>query len=169
MININFAFQSVGSDQTLPEWILHERFNTLQFLFEFYHKSFENVLNSVDCNHELFSKKLSQILEIYIPILQFVVSSFGNIPTLKLPKVSQNENHTRIFECYDFYDNKFQIFQKNSAVFLEAYQLLESCSSLDGVLGGAILHNSRIIATQFDSETTKLLALTDPYRIKVII
>lgn len=52
-------------------------------------------------------------------------------------------------------------------MFLEALQLLEACTANKGVAGGAVLHNSRIVVSQLDASTNMLVALTDPYRIKV--
>ncbi|KAK6625069.1 hypothetical protein RUM43_005360 [Polyplax serrata] len=132
---------SVGSDQTLPEWILQERFKNLELLFQFYHNSFDSIFNRVDCDQDTFSKKLTEILGTFIPILQCVVCAFGNVFVLKCPK-------------------------KNSSAFLEAFQLLEACCNFKGVLGGVILHSSRVVATQLDSDITKLLALTNKFHLK---
>lgn len=81
-------FQSVGSDQTLPDWILNERFHVLQSIIEFYHKSFDTILASCNSEYELFSKKLCDIFEVYSPLIEYFVSTFGNVPTIKFPRVS---------------------------------------------------------------------------------
>lgn len=45
---------------------------------------------------------------------------------------------------------------------------MEACTANKGVAGGAVLHNSRIVVSQLDANTNMLVALTDPYRVKVI-
>ena len=81
-------FQTIGTDQNIPDWVLEHRADTLNQLIQFYHRDLETIssLAGPDTNH--FTNKLNQIFETYIPILPYAANIFGNIPTIRLPKVS---------------------------------------------------------------------------------
>ena len=83
-----FVFQTIGTDQNIPDWVLEHRADTFNHLIEFYHRDIETIssLAGPDTNH--FTNKLNQIFETYIPILPYAANIFGNIPTIRLPKVS---------------------------------------------------------------------------------
>lgn len=85
-INIIYSvLQCVGTDRNIPDIVLETRTDTLHRLLRFYHKDFDRI-------HELYSndflEKLSQIFEIYLPILHFAGNIFGSVPQFHLPKVS---------------------------------------------------------------------------------
>lgn len=47
--------------------------------------------------------------------------------------------------------------------------MLQHCQETNGILGGALFYNNKVVATQLNAELTKQLIITDPYRIKVIL
>ncbi|XP_054263823.1 uncharacterized protein LOC128987130 isoform X1 [Macrosteles quadrilineatus] len=129
----------VGTDRNIPDIVLDTRINTLFRLLRFYHKDFETI--SIKAESE-FSEKLNQIFETYLPILQYSSNIFGNITTFNLPKSA-------------------------SSVFLEAMQILQCFQDKEGVMGGALLYQNKVVASQLSAKLTKLLVISDPYRIKL--
>ncbi|KAK9503665.1 hypothetical protein O3M35_010179 [Rhynocoris fuscipes] len=132
----------VGTDRNIPDMVLQTRLNTLYKLLRLFHYDIESLQASLEDDEDNLSDKFSQLLQVYLPILQYATNTFGNIPTLKLPK-------------------------STSTVYLEAMQLLESFQEVKGVLGGTLLYQNKVVATQLISELTKQLVVTDPYRIKL--
>ncbi|XP_076288693.1 Hermansky-Pudlak syndrome 4 protein isoform X3 [Lasioglossum baleicum] len=53
-----------------------------------------------------------------------------------------------------------------SNIFLEAIEVLQYCQETNGVVGGAVFYNNKIVATQLNADLTKQIVITDPYRIK---
>ncbi|KAL4719586.1 hypothetical protein ACJJTC_016411 [Scirpophaga incertulas] len=49
---------------------------------------------------------------------------------------------------------------------MESMQILDHCRRSQGVLGGIVLYNNKIIATQLPPSLTSYLTVVDPYRIK---
>lgn len=88
-----------------------------------------------------FSEKLYQIFETFLPILQYNGNLLQNVYKLNLPTSGSN-------------------------LFLNAIQILENIQSNDGVLGGLILYNNKVLCTQMSVDLTKTLVTTDPVRIK---
>ncbi|KAJ8680532.1 hypothetical protein QAD02_016319 [Eretmocerus hayati] len=132
---------AVGTDRNIQDWILERRANVLESLFKFFHCNFETISSSVNSDRNKFVEKLYQMFEIYLPILQYSASLFSNLPMLKLPRSASN-------------------------VFLEAMQILQYCQETNGIIGGALFYNNKIVASQLNAVMTKLLVITDPYRIK---
>ncbi|CAH1403961.1 unnamed protein product [Nezara viridula] len=74
----------VGTDRNIPDLVLETRANILYKLLRLFHYSIENLQDSsVD---EDISDKLAELLQVYLPILQYATNTFGNIPVLKIPK-----------------------------------------------------------------------------------
>lgn len=67
--------------------VLQTRLNVLYKLLRLFHYDIEFLQTSQDDDDDNLSEKLSQLLQVYLPILQFATNTFGNIPTMKLPKV----------------------------------------------------------------------------------
>ncbi|KDR12556.1 Hermansky-Pudlak syndrome 4 protein [Zootermopsis nevadensis] len=133
---------TTGTDQNIPDWVLVHRADTLNHLIQFYHKDLETVSSVIGPGMNQFSNKLNQIFETYIPILPYAANIFGNIPTVRLPKSASN-------------------------IFLEALQILQCCREKNGVLGGAVLFQNKVVASQLSSALTKRLICSDPCRIKL--
>ncbi len=88
-----------------------------------------------------FSEKLYMIFETFLPILQYNGNLLQNVYKLNLPYSANN-------------------------LYLNGIQILEYCQSNDGVLGGLILYNNKVLASQLSVDLTKTLVTTDPVRIK---
>ncbi|XP_043281615.1 uncharacterized protein HPS4 isoform X2 [Venturia canescens] len=132
---------AVGTDRNIQDWILERRANTLESILQFFHCDLETISSLFNNDRNKFTEKLYQMLETYLPILQYSANLFSNIPMIKLPKGASN-------------------------VFLEAMQVLQYCQETSGIMGGALFYNNKVVATQLNPELTKQLVITDPYRIK---
>lgn len=140
---------AVGTDRNISDSLIESRADLLTNLINLYHcnllrvskgEESENVLKS----RKRLSEKLYQILETFLPILQYNNNGniFQNQPKLKISKSSAGN------------------------IFLDAIETLQSCQQHKGVLGGTILYHNKVVATQLTETTTKNLVLTDPLRIK---
>lgn len=132
---------AVGTDRNIHDWILQRRANCLESIIKFFHCDFDTISKSLNNDRNKLSEKLYQMLETYLPILQYSASYFSSMPMIKLPKTASN-------------------------VFLDSMQILQYCQETNGIIGGAMFFNNKIVATQLSAELTKQLVLTDPYRIK---
>ncbi|XP_078045758.1 Hermansky-Pudlak syndrome 4 protein isoform X2 [Augochlora pura] len=132
---------AVGTDRNIHDWILERRANTLESLLKFFHCDLNKILESFNNDRNKFTEKLYQMFETYLPILQYSANLFSNIPIIKLPKSASN-------------------------IFLEAIEVLQYCQETNGVMGGAIFYNNKVVATQLSADLTKQIVITDPYRIK---
>ncbi|XP_044015038.1 uncharacterized protein LOC122857111 [Aphidius gifuensis] len=133
---------AVGTDRNIHDWILQRRANCLESIIKFFHCDFDTIAKSLNNDRNKLSEKLYQMLETYLPILQYSASYFSSMPMIKLPKTASN-------------------------VFLDSMQILQYCQETNpGIIGGAMFFNNKIVATQLSAELTKQLVLTDPYRIK---
>ncbi|XP_020289673.1 uncharacterized protein LOC109857603 isoform X2 [Pseudomyrmex gracilis] len=132
---------AVGTDRNIQDWILERRADILESLLKFFHCDFANILESLSNDRNRFTEKLYQMFETYLPILQHSANLFSNIPVIKLPKSASN-------------------------IFLEAMQVLQQCQEINGILGGALFYNNKIVSTQLGADLTKQIVITDPYRIK---
>lgn len=131
---------AVGTDRNVPDWILLHRNNLLTSLIEFYHKDIEEMAN-IYGNSDALSAKMYHMCETYLKIISFGGNIFSIIPSINLPKSASN-------------------------VFIESLNILHYCQTFDSVLGGLILHHNKVVATQLSPFLTKMIVLTDPYRIK---
>ncbi|RZF37837.1 hypothetical protein LSTR_LSTR011829 [Laodelphax striatellus] len=129
----------VGTDRNIPDCVLETRANLLNRLLEFYHSDLLKVSNETG---DSFPEKLSRIFEIYLPIMMFGGNYFSTIPLLNLPK-------------------------SGSTAFLICSQILQYCQKTSGMLGGAVLYQNKVVISQISPEFTRLIVLSDPYRIKV--
>ncbi|XP_043787655.1 uncharacterized protein LOC122712241 isoform X2 [Apis laboriosa] len=132
---------AVGTDRNIHDWILERRANTLESLLKFFHYDLNKILESFNNDRNKFTEKLYQMFETYLPILQYSANLFSNIPIIKLPKSASN-------------------------IFLEAIQVLQYFQEINGIIGGALFYNNKVVATQLSAELTKQIVITDPYRIK---
>ncbi|XP_066595114.1 uncharacterized protein HPS4, partial [Prorops nasuta] len=132
---------AVGTDRNIQDWILERRASTLESILKFFHCDFKKILESFNNDRNRFMEKLYQMFETYLPVLQYSANLFSNIPIMKLPKSASN-------------------------VFLESIHLLQYYQETNGIMGGALFYNNKVIATQLSSELTKQIVITDPYRIK---
>ncbi|XP_076228176.1 Hermansky-Pudlak syndrome 4 protein isoform X1 [Nomia melanderi] len=132
---------AVGTDRNIHDWILERRANTLESLLKFFHCDLNKILESFNNDRNKFTEKLYQMFETYLPILQYSANLFSNIPIIKLPKSASN-------------------------IFLEAIEVLQYCQETNGVVGGAVFYNNKVVATQLSADLTKQIVITDPYRIK---
>lgn len=134
---------AVGTDRNLNRSALEHRANLLYSLVKLYHNNIQTIFDHFSANNQYknLSEKLYHIFETYLPILQYNGNIFQNMPISKLPNCANN-------------------------IFLDAMHTLQSCQRIVGVLGGAILFNNKIVATQLYAELMKNLILTDPHRIK---
>ncbi|XP_012142156.2 Hermansky-Pudlak syndrome 4 protein isoform X3 [Megachile rotundata] len=132
---------AVGTDRNIHDWVLERRANTLESLLQFFHCDLNKILESFNNDRNKFTEKLYQMFETYLPILQYSANLFSNIPIIKLPKSASN-------------------------IFLEAIQVLQYCQETNGIMGGALFYNNKVVATQLSSDLTKQIVITDPYRIK---
>ncbi|CAK9809741.1 BLOC-3 complex member HPS4 [Anthophora plagiata] len=132
---------AVGTDRNIHDWILERRANTLESLLKFFHCDLNKILDSFNNDRNKFTEKLYQMFETYLPILQYSANLFSNIPIIKLPKSASN-------------------------IFLDAIQVLQYCQETNGIMGGALFYNNKVVATQLSAELTKQIVITDPYRIK---
>lgn len=131
---------AVGTDRNVPDWILLHRNDLLKSLVEFYHKDIEEMA-SIYGNTDALSAKMYHMCETYLKIISFGGNIFSIIPSINLPKSASN-------------------------VFIETLNILQYCQTFESVLGGLILHHNKVVATQLSPYLTKMLVLTDPYRIK---
>ncbi|XP_071453449.1 uncharacterized protein HPS4 [Hetaerina americana] len=168
---------AVGTDSGTPDWLLQIQATSLESTIGFYHRDLETVAasaaasvpmpsppggedqenqpgSSKDAQRQSESAKeleyeqraalaerLTQMLDVYVPVLQCASSPFSHVPTVLLPKSASN-------------------------TFLEAFHILQCCQAKNGVLGGLILYQNKVVATQLSTEVTKRLVYTDPFRIK---
>ncbi|XP_041978811.1 uncharacterized protein LOC121732873 [Aricia agestis] len=131
---------AIGSDRNIPDWVLKNRASLLTSMIKVYHGDIQTVAAAMEDRKRL-AEKLYQIFETYLPVLQYGCHIFQRVPMLTLPKSA-------------------------TSVYLEAMQVLEQCRRNPGVLGGVILYNNKIIATQLPPSITSYLTVVDPYRIK---
>ncbi|XP_034230532.1 Hermansky-Pudlak syndrome 4 protein homolog isoform X2 [Thrips palmi] len=138
---------AIGTDRNIPEWVLEQRADIMTSLLELYFGDLETLATQCETKKAAgdtgpsFTEKLGRIFETFLPIVQYSSQILGNVPTMRLPKSA-------------------------SHVFLEAMQMLHCCQDQHGVLGGAVLYQNKIIASQLSAKITKQLVLSDPYRIK---
>lgn len=108
----------MGTDRNIQDWILERRANTLESILKFFHCDLETISSSFNNDRNKFTEKLYQMLETYLPILQYSANLFSNMPIIKLPKGASN-------------------------VFLEAMQVLQYCQETSGIMGGALFYNNK--------------------------
>ncbi|XP_035739202.1 uncharacterized protein LOC118449101 isoform X2 [Vespa mandarinia] len=132
---------AVGTDRNIHDWVLERRANTLESILKFFHCDLVKISESFNNDRNKFTEKLYQMFETYLPILQYSANLFSNIPVIKLPKSASN-------------------------IFLEAIQILQYCQETNGIMGGALFYNNKVVATQLSADLTKQIVIMDPYRVK---
>ncbi|KAL1132067.1 hypothetical protein AAG570_010025 [Ranatra chinensis] len=115
------------------------RSKTLYRLLRLFHYDVEAIQSTED---DTLSDRLAELFQVYLPILHFATNKFANVPVFRLPKSASN-------------------------IFLEAVQILKSFQQVAGVLGGVVLYQNKVVATQLNYGLTKQLVVCDPYRIKL--
>lgn len=131
---------AIGSDRNIPDWVLKNRANLLTSMIKVYHGDLQCLAQQMEDQKRL-AEKLYQVFETYLPVLQYGCHIFQRVPMLSLPKSA-------------------------TSTYMESMQILEHCRKSTGVLGGVILYNNKIIATQLPPGLTSYLTVVDPYRIK---
>ena len=131
---------AIGTDRNIQESLLKHRSELMVNILKLYHQDIETIFNQFD-DPKNFSDKLYHIFETYMPILQYNGNLLQNVYKLFLPKSASN-------------------------LYLDAIQILEHVASRKGVLGGMILYNNKVLASQLSVDLTKILTATDPVRIK---
>ncbi|KAL0838548.1 hypothetical protein ABMA28_016656 [Loxostege sticticalis] len=131
---------AIGSDRNIPDWVLKNRANLLTSMIKVYHGDLQALASQMEDQKRL-AEKLYQVFETYLPVLQYGCHIFQRVPMLSLPKSA-------------------------TSIYMEAMQILEHCRKSKGVLGGVVLYNNKIIATQLPPSLTSYLTVVDPYRIK---
>ncbi|KAG5677915.1 hypothetical protein PVAND_007631 [Polypedilum vanderplanki] len=131
---------AIGTDRNVKESLLEHRSELMTKILRLYHNDINKIYEQFD-DPKNFSDKLYHIFETYLPILQYNSNLLQNVYKLYLPKSASN-------------------------LFLDATQILENVTSRPNVLGGMILYNNKVVATQFSIDLTKTIVATDPMRLK---
>ncbi|XP_073956320.1 Hermansky-Pudlak syndrome 4 protein [Choristoneura fumiferana] len=131
---------AIGSDRNIPDWVLKNRASLLTSMIKVYHGDLQTLAAQLPEPRRL-AEKLYQVFETYLPVLQYGCHIFQRVPMLSLPKSA-------------------------TSVYLDSMHILEQCRKLRGVLGGIMLYNNKIVATQLPPSLTSYLTVVDPYRIK---
>ncbi|KAF4519765.1 hypothetical protein B566_EDAN010359 [Ephemera danica] len=132
---------AVGADHSFLPWVLQKRADSLLGLVRLFHGGLEGLALSCDHDRTVLVDKLQVILDTFVPIAQNFGDTFGHEPTLFLPKSASN-------------------------AFIEAVQVLEFCQEQPGVLGGMVLYNNRVVATQLSPDLTRRFIYSNPLNIK---
>ncbi|CRK92785.1 CLUMA_CG006222, isoform A [Clunio marinus] len=131
---------AIGTDRNIQESLLKYRADLMVNILRLYHQDIETIFSQFD-GAKKFSDKLYHIFETYLPILQYNGNILQNVYKIFLPKSASN-------------------------LYLDAIQILEHIASRNGILGGMILYNNKVLASQLSTTLTKTLTATDPVRIK---
>uniref|UniRef100_A0A8D8QUX3 Hermansky-Pudlak syndrome 4 protein n=1 Tax=Cacopsylla melanoneura TaxID=428564 RepID=A0A8D8QUX3_9HEMI len=140
----------VGTDRQAEDWCLQDRADLLYNLISLYHKDLDTIKSNLprdkhgegrEQDGEDMNEKLTNIFQVYLSLLVHS-SIFKHLPILKLPK-------------------------SGSTSFSESMQLLQCFQGKPGVLGGTIMSRNKILASQLSTKLTKLLAISDPYRLQI--
>ncbi|CAB3371779.1 Hypothetical predicted protein [Cloeon dipterum] len=132
---------AVGTDLSNPSWVLQKRADSLFAMLRLFHGGIEEIANGCASDRNVLVSRLQDILDTLVPMAQNFGDLFGQEPALLLPKSANN-------------------------VFIESVQVLEYFQSLQGVIGGTILYNNRVVSTQLPAELTRKLIFSDPYHIR---
>ncbi|XP_013106699.2 uncharacterized protein LOC106086530 isoform X2 [Stomoxys calcitrans] len=134
---------AVGTDRNISDYLLQYRADLLSSLIKFYHRDLQLVYEQfpLQSQYKNLSQKLYHIFETYLQILQYNGNIFNSSSRLRIPKTASN-------------------------IFLEAIQTLQCCQQTKGILGGAILYNNKVVASQLSDSLTKHIILTDPLHIR---
>ncbi|XP_066138280.1 uncharacterized protein HPS4 isoform X2 [Euwallacea fornicatus] len=128
----------VGTDRNIPDWVLEHRADLLYSLVNFFHQHF--VALGLSFEGENLRAKLYHIFDTYLKLLYLGGSIFSNMPLWDLSKTDTD-------------------ILKSSKAFLD------DCKCVPNVLGGTLLYHNKIILSQLSIQTTKTIAISDPYRI----
>ncbi|KAF7271790.1 hypothetical protein GWI33_015374 [Rhynchophorus ferrugineus] len=130
---------AIGSDKNTKDWILKHKMDLISSLFKFFHKDFSSLALLYDL--EGLRAKLYHIFDVYMKILLFGSNIF-----------------TQVF--------LFNVQKNSNPAVTDASSILEACREFGNTLGGAIMFQNKVVSTQLSSTTTKLLVLSDLFRIK---
>ncbi|KAF6206755.1 hypothetical protein GE061_017991 [Apolygus lucorum] len=133
---------SVGTDRNIPDVLLRKRLSSLHRLLRLFHCSIEAIDETLSDDDDNLTDKFSQLLQTYLPIVLDGANEFENPPLYKMPK-----------SC--------------SSVLDDAKEALGSFQMMNGVLGGAMLHQNKVIFTQLTPSLTKQIVLAQPHKIKL--
>ncbi|CAH1165800.1 unnamed protein product [Phyllotreta striolata] len=121
----------MGTDRNASDSFLRSVTENLHSLLKFFHVDAETLQTPSRDNPAL--KKLHDIFEGYLKTL--------------------NHHSANPFPQHPFSKSL-------NDIFIEAMQILECCKTIEFVLGGAIIHRNRVIATQLNTLLTQLLLLS---------
>ncbi|XP_022170503.1 Hermansky-Pudlak syndrome 4 protein homolog [Myzus persicae] len=127
----------VGTDRNIPDSVLQNRANTLYNILVTFHFNITEI-----SDHKILSEQLNTVISSYLSLLLISSNMFSTTAVFKFPKSGGN-------------------------ILLEAMQILESMQEKNKVLGGMLLHQNKIVVTQFGFELTKLIQLTNPFCNKI--
>ncbi|XP_065199465.1 uncharacterized protein HPS4 isoform X2 [Planococcus citri] len=130
----------VGTDRNISDWVLEKRCEMLHNTLIFFHGNL-SVFHE-DCEHDVGLERLTNAMEVYLPTLLYAGNIFSNTPTIRLPKSA-------------------------SSIFLEAAQILECLQDRNGVYGGAIFYQNKVVMSQLSTDVSKQIVVMDPYRVKI--
>uniref|UniRef100_A0A146KXY7 Hermansky-Pudlak syndrome 4 protein n=1 Tax=Lygus hesperus TaxID=30085 RepID=A0A146KXY7_LYGHE len=133
---------SVGTDRNIPDVLLRKRLSSLHSLLRLFHCSIEAIDATLSEDDDNLTDKFSQLLQTYLPIVLDGANEFENPPLYKIPK-----------SC--------------NAVLDDAKEALGRFQMMNGVLGGAVLHQNKVIFTQLTPSLTKQIVLVQPHKIKL--
>lgn len=131
---------AMGTDRNIQDSLLSYRNDLMKSILRLYHCDLNKIFEQFD-DPKNFSDKLYHIFETYLPILQYNSNVLQNVYKCHLPKSASN-------------------------LFLNSHQILENVANRQGILGGVILYNNKVICSQLSSLLTKVLVATDPVRVK---
>lgn len=139
-----FAFQQfgsstlcVGTDRNIQDSILQNRANTLYNILVTFHNNITEI-----SDQSILKDTFNTVISSYLSLLLVSSNIFGSTSVLKFPKSGGN-------------------------ILLEAMQILESMQEKNKVLGGMLLHQNKIVVTQFGFKLSKLIQLTNPFCNKI--
>lgn len=127
----------VGTDRNIADSVLQNRADTLHNILVAFHYNITELFDQ-----KILKEKLNAAISSYLSLLLVSSNIFGATSVLKFPKSGGN-------------------------ILLEAMQILESMQEKTKVLGGMLLHQNKIVVTQFGFELTKLIQLTNPFCNKI--
>lgn len=140
LIIILILKKSTGSDRNICESIALYRADLISDILNFYYGGIETLFNQLDEKNK-FSEVLLSIFETYLPSIQF----YGNLSNSSF---------------------RFILPKSSSHLFVNACQILENLALRKEMFGGVIVYNSKIVTSQLSHELSKMLIISDPFRIK---
>ncbi|ODM90842.1 Hermansky-Pudlak syndrome 4 protein [Orchesella cincta] len=135
---------ALGCSSVTPDWLLEKQADILYNLTIFFHRDIKSILQSVNGDRLVLSSRLSLIMDHYIPISQhhgdLFALTFGILPILNLPKSASN-------------------------ISLSAAVVLQTCLMKQGVLGGIVMYQNKVLSVELMQELAQKLSFIQPYQL----